>query len=425
MSCTRNPPSPSFKKMPLQQFWVRTLTLIVIVHQSAYWGYRFGKEDCLFQECSSLHAHEAIDAAVWGSPIKQVRSNLDLASNQQPRRGIVLTSQCSGSEWVASSLNNIPGVTWHLERMIRYSKTYMKDAEWEKVTWNTYQEELERAFTFESGGEMDLPEITPQDVNYHGQPIMVGFKLMYDQIPQHLRLRFAQWLEENQVFVVHLRRRCAALQWASQMDKYMRKYRQKIKKDHIYSKEEAAAMPAKDWEITLLDKNGPGALKGRWLESIQLLEDNQNDFANYLHVYAAKVAVFDFNYETVDGLFQTNWFNALYAFLGLNFQHPTGSSKTVKTGSRTCEDRMAGLGGPALPLLDNMQSQVECLRMKSLAMAGNSTSSAEAMKKLGLGALMVPPNDGRCRLGPNCRQMEYGKYQDELLTEQQLKVTEK
>ncbi|CAB9500858.1 expressed unknown protein [Seminavis robusta] len=403
--------------MPLQQFWLKALTLVVIVQQSSYWGYRFGRDQCLFKDC--VPSNEAVDNAMRAAsmPFAARRRDLDVQKypTAKPRRGIVLTSQCSGSEWVVSSLNNVPGVTWHLERMIRYSRTYMKDAEWETVPWKTYRQELEQAFTFTSGGPKDLPEITPKKDNTKGlRTKMVGFKLMYDQIPQHLRFQFAEWLEENQVFVVHLRRKCAALQWSSQMEKYMRGYRFKIKKDHIYSQKEKDALPPRNWNITLVDRKG---FNNRWLESIHLLEENQNEFANYLHVFAAKVPVFEFNYETVDGPYQANWFNALYAFLGLDFTHPSGGSKTVKTGSRTCEDRMVKLGGPSLKSLESVapQSRVECLRMKTLAMAGNTTTSAAAMQQMGLGDLLLPPSDGRCRLGPNCRQIEYGKFQDDLL----------
>ena len=405
--------------------WLKGLGMIVIVQQSAYSGYRMGRDDCIFQECKlpsgvldgiPLATFNANSDRQLETTTSTVTATANTNTNASPagavRKGIVLTSQCSGSEWIVSSLNSVPGVTWHLERLIRYSKTYMNDAQWEAVTWKTYQADLEKAFTIPANAAED-PEVTlPKDPNK--TPIMIGFKLMYDQIPQHLRLAFAQWLEENQVYVIHLRRKCAALQFASQMDKWMHKYRHQNKKDHVYTKEEAEALAkAKDWEITLSDN--PGLPKNRWLESIRLLEENQQEFANYLHIYAAQAPVFEFTYESVDGPFQANWFNSLYAFLGLHHHKYTASAKTIKTGKRTCEDRMAGLGGPALPLLKaTPQSRVECLRMRGLAAAGKNSTSKAAMELLGLQNVMLPPNDGRCRLGPNCRQREYGRYQDTL-----------
>jgi hypothetical protein len=281
----------------------------------------------------------------------------------------------------------------------------MKDAEWEKVEWEKYRSDLEKSFTFPTGG--NDPEVTPQDTS--SKPVMIGFKLMYDQIPQHLRLQFAHWLQDNNVHVVHLRRRCAALQWASQMDKYMQQYRNKNKKDHVYSKAEAEALAAtKNWEITMEDGQQQ---PNRWLQNVKLLEANQEDFARYLHVHAAKSPVFELAYENVDGPFQENWFNALFSFLGFDFRYSKSASKTIKTGSRQCEDRIAGLGGPPLPLLDNTNSQTECLRMRALALGSNYTAGVLPS----LGSLLMPPRDGRCRLGPNCQQREYGLFQDQLL----------
>ena len=411
---------------------MNTIFYIVLIQISVFVGWRMGKSDCggrhgedaMNQPPSSSSSSSSTAIKISSSGTSTTRRTTT-TNDGKVRRGIVLTSQCSGSEWVVSSLNAAPGVTWHLERMKRYSRTYMNEAQWQAVTWDIYHKELEEAFTTPAtiDPEKDT-EITPAKPTDDTPATMIGFKLMYDQIPQQLRLQFAEWLEEHNVHVVHLRRKCAALQWASQMDKYMRKYRQNVKKDHIYSKAEADALPDKDWEITVEDS--AAALqntKNRWLYNIQLLYDNQEDFARYLHVYAARAPVFEFSYESLDGPHQVNWFNALYAFLGLDFVYtPAASSKTVKTGKRTCEDRMVGLGGPALPLLTNVTaSRVECLRMRALAgissssdaaaAADNKPSSVQILRESGLPQhVMMPPADGRCRLGPNCKQMEYGKY---------------
>jgi len=396
------PKLPARKTPILNQLWIRGLGMLILLQQSVYWGYRMGQDECVFKTCPLPHEPQVVAS---GS-----ERNLDAIPTGPVRRGIVLSSQCSGSEWIISSLNAVPGVTWHLERMSGYSRSFMQDLDWEKVTWVRYKAQLEEAFKPGKAGDPHEGQVTPHDPN-EAAPVMIGFKLMYDQIPQQLRLQFAQWLEENQVFVIHLRRKCAALQFASQMDKWMHKYRHQNKKDHVYSKEEAEALArTKDWQITLQDRAGA---KNRWLESIRLLEENQQEFANYLHVYAAQAPVFEFTYESVDGPHQANWFNALYAFLGLHHHKYVAASKTIKTGKRTCEDRMVGLGGSELSLLEQTpQSRVECLRMRGLAAAANQTTSLAVLGDLG--NLLLPPNDGRCRLGPNCRQREYGRFQDAL-----------
>lgn len=409
------PKLPARKPPIWNRLWVRVVGMLVLFQLSVYLGYRMGQDECVFSNLCALPTSETRAVASDSERNLNADKTTNIIPSGPVKRGIVLSSQCSGSEWIVSSLNAVPGVTWHLERMIGYSRSFMQDPDWEKVTWNRYKAQLEEAFEPHKAGAPHESEVTPYDPNQ--APVMIGFKLMYDQIPQHLRLQFAQWLEENQVYVIHLRRKCAALQFASQMDKWMHKYRHQNKKDHVYSKEEAEALAkTKDWQITLEDR--PGAPKNRWLESIRLLEENQNDFANYLHVYAAQAPVFEFNYEAVDGPHQANWFNALYAFLGLHHHKYVASAKTIKTGKRTCEDRMVGLGGPELSLLaETPQSRVECLRMRGLAGKANNTTSVAALGNLN--NLLVPPSDGRCRLGPNCRQREYGKFQDALKQRQQ------
>lgn len=47
-----------------------------------------------------------------------------------------------------------------MERMIQYSRTYMKDAQWEKIKWAKYRVDLEKCFGPPGKGEV---EVTPQD----------------------------------------------------------------------------------------------------------------------------------------------------------------------------------------------------------------------------------------------------------------------
>jgi hypothetical protein len=119
--------------------------------------------------------------------------------------GIILTSQCSGSGWLVSSLDTRPDLIWQNEMLIDYSSNETK---WQTVSWEKYRTDLEQALSSADDHD-DVVE-------------MIGFKLMYDQIPQHLYAKFANWLYEKQVHVIHLRQRCAAIAFASQIVKAQR-----------------------------------------------------------------------------------------------------------------------------------------------------------------------------------------------------------
>jgi LPS sulfotransferase NodH len=113
-----------------------------------------------------------------------IKTTMAAENRTIPKKGIILTSQCSGSTWLVSSLNKRPDVTWKDEKLIKYS---LNDTLLETVSWDEYQSNLESALSADNG------------------ETMVGFKLMYDQIPQHLYAEFANYLDEKQVHVIHLR----------------------------------------------------------------------------------------------------------------------------------------------------------------------------------------------------------------------------
>jgi LPS sulfotransferase NodH len=272
-----------------------------------------------------------------------------------PKKGIILTSQCSGSTWLVSSLNKRPDVTWKDEELIKYS---LNDTLLETVSWDEYQSNLESALSADNG------------------ETMVGFKLMYDQIPQHLYAEFANYLDEKQVHVIHLRRRCVALQFASQMQKALR--REKIGKsaDHFTSKEMVDALPSVP-KIPLQRDQG--------LRRIKNLERNQVIFARYLRT--TRAAVFEVAYEDLDGLYGAKWFNGLLGFLGL-VGEISQESDMIKVGSRLCEDRINGLGNNDYENLTGLMSRVECYKLR---VEGNKESAS---------ALFLPPRKDQCLRAP-------------------------
>jgi hypothetical protein len=201
----------------------------------------------------------------------------------------------------------IPGFTWHGEKLIKYSLPENEKL-WETVSWDVYQRDLDTALSADNG------------------EMMVGCKLMYDQIPRHLYAEFSNYLGENQVHVIHLRRRCVALQVASQIQKALRLSTGKTSSQHFTSKEIVDKLPSvpkikfKLW---------------RMFERIKNLEENQATFAQYLRV--TRAPVFEVAYEDLDGLYGARWFNALASFLG-NIEEVSQESKIIKVGSRLCED---------------------------------------------------------------------------------------
>jgi LPS sulfotransferase NodH len=272
------------------------------------------------------------------------------------KKGIVLTSQCSGSSWLVSSLNMRPGVTWRDERLIKYS---LDATLWKTVSWAEYQSDLESALSADNG------------------QMMVGFKLMYDQIPQHLYAEFANYLAEKQVHVIHLRRRCVALQLASQIQKALRRARMGKDASHFTSKEIVDTLPS----VAKIPFQHV-----QELERVKNLEENQAIFAHYLR--ATRAPVFEVAYEDLDGLYKAKWFNSLVAFLGLVEGMRNQESGMIKVGSRRCEDRIKGLGNNDYETLAGLESRVECYRLR---VEGKNTS---------VSTVFLPPQKDRCLLAP-------------------------
>jgi hypothetical protein len=285
------------------------------------------------------------------------RETMAVAENRaNAKKGIVLSSQCSGSTWLTSSLDKRPGVRWKDERLRIYSSN---SSLWALVSWDMYRTNLETVLSADNG------------------ETMIGFKLMYDQIPQHLYAEFANYLDEKQVHVIHLRRRCAALQYASQLQKYMRTIKIPGTLSHFTSQEKVDALPPVP-KVVIQDSLG--------LKRVKVLEENQANFATYLR--GLRAPVFELVYEDLDGLHQAKWFNAVLGFLGLNEEETSQESDMLKVGSRLCEDRIDGLGDNDYEALVGLQSRVECSRLRA---AGNNESAS---------AMFFPPKKHHCHLAP-------------------------
>jgi hypothetical protein len=288
-------------------------------------------------------------------------------TNGSLKLGIILTSQCSGSGWLVSSLDTRPGVIWQNEMLIDFS---LNETKWQTVSWwEKYRTDLEQALSL-------------ADAHDHDDVEMIGFKLMYDQLPQHLYAEFANWLYEKQVHVIHLRQRCAAIAFASQIVKAQRLQLVKVV-DHFSSKEKVDALP---------DVPKPSFRDDLGLARVKTLEKNQVNFANYLRLTNAPI--FEVTYEDLDGIHQAKWFHALLGFLELSSQEKIQKSDMIKVGSKLCEDRIDGLGD-GYETLVGLQSHLECIKLR--AVEGNSS----------MPDLFFPPQNGQCRLTPHCNQHTY------------------
>ncbi|GKY91271.1 hypothetical protein MPSEU_000099600 [Mayamaea pseudoterrestris] len=282
------------------------------------------------------------------------------------KRAILLSSQDSGSGWLKSVLDGVDGVSFQGERMIGYS--YQSNEKWLKTSWTKYQRQLEEAFGSRETKGLQL----------------VGFKLMYDQLPQPLLGDFAEWLNDNEIYVIHLRRRAVILQISSHVQKIQAMLSGSMKEDHVRKKKMVVQYPKVQFDAE------------KSVAKVNRLEKNQQAFAQYLHVHAPKAPQFELWYELLDGPHKNKWFNALFAFLELDTKMTDIESDLIKVGKRRCEDRVDGLQGPNYDNLVGLDSQVACamLYMQSDEHATQLGSWQQNQ------SLFYPPAQDKCRLTP-------------------------
>lgn len=260
------------------------------------------------------------NAQVTVLPYHVTRANNIISKNSQVKKIILLTSQCSGSTWLSQVLAKNPMTEFASELMISYS--LMDEPTWLNQTWESYEKELEEAFQ-------------PK----HNSTRWIGFKLMYDQLPLQLHAHFATWLNQHGVYVIHLKRN-PVLQHASQHQKVIRMTSTGIRLNHI-TKQNVNVFG--NYTDPLLDLN-----VGRHLQKVRQLQQNHDQFSNFLDVHAPLSPTFTVRYEDLDGPFQDKWMRAINGFLGVEQlakpNKDTNDEKTlVKYGKKLCEDRVKGL----------------------------------------------------------------------------------
>lgn len=295
---------------------------------------------------------------------------------------ILLTSQVSGSTWLSSLLDSNPMMEFQTELFIQYST--MKADQWDAVKWNQYSRQLSASFQPKSSSTK-----------------WVGFKLMYNQLPSQLLPQFAIWLNEQQVFVIHLKR-ASVMRVASHLQKRARVRRTGENLSHYTN---ASISVIANYTDPLLSFH---AVKD-W-KQIRWMEQQVTDMSNYLQIHAPLARVMEVNYEDLDGPNSVHWLNSIHGFLGiphrLNPAHQSVDtlSKYIKVGARLCEARTTRLG-TYYEALNGTISQRTCLKLRStelwlkhISTAGNSTGTDSMTTTMStqLKQLFLPTDKKKC-----------------------------
>mmetsp|Transcript_10714 Transcript_10714/g.29387 ORF Transcript_10714/g.29387 Transcript_10714/m.29387 type:complete len:317 (+) Transcript_10714:416-1366(+) len=234
------------------------------------------------------------------------------------QRAIILTSQQSGSTWLASSLNRHSRVVFADENLIKYHRV-----QW--VAWEEYKKNIEHAFP---------PLLPGVDV--------IGFKLMYSQIPGNIVRNFGRWLLDTNITIIHLVREATIMRLASN-----RQFVEAVRKGTYQG-----------WERPLKEPAMPLLIGVDELSSyIRTSESEILYYKNMLSRYAYG-NTFSLTYEDLTSLRGISHANALQTFLGLPIENMfeggeqflppkkgLGSKiRTVRRNNGTCFQRIKEFG---------------------------------------------------------------------------------
>lgn len=126
---------------------------------------------------------------------------------------LLISTQRSGSTFLCGLLNlsqvvcgmkdeaREQNTTYRSEMMFKYSRLLIGTARHAQITWHDWHTSMDKAFQLVEQSEPDKS--------------IIGFKLLYDQVPMHLRQHFFRYLETYNIFVIHLVREATVLSIAS------------------------------------------------------------------------------------------------------------------------------------------------------------------------------------------------------------------
>eukprot|EP00040_Diaphanoeca_grandis_P014029 m.70982 g.70982 ORF g.70982 m.70982 type:complete len:324 (-) comp24296_c0_seq3:205-1176(-) len=130
---------------------------------------------------------------------------------------LTLSTQRSGSTWFVTNVVPTPFIQSRNEMLQQFHDLH-RDT-WSTISWENYVCGLRRAF-------QQTHDVWTASLNTYAKtegkreclfPRAFGFKIMYDQIPEHLIANLLGWAVTNGVKMVHLRRKASLLIHASRV----------------------------------------------------------------------------------------------------------------------------------------------------------------------------------------------------------------
>eukprot|EP00040_Diaphanoeca_grandis_P040107 m.261274 g.261274 ORF g.261274 m.261274 type:complete len:327 (-) comp41789_c0_seq1:132-1112(-) len=127
---------------------------------------------------------------------------------------ILLTTQRSGSSWVSRDV--LPSQTHHCagEMLLSFGKNNQNVSK--DMSWENFLRGVNCGYLKAHKLWKDRLRDSYNEENACGFPRVMGFKLMYNQIPAHLRGKFFSWIAAYGIKVLHLCRKASLLVYASQ-----------------------------------------------------------------------------------------------------------------------------------------------------------------------------------------------------------------
>ena len=200
---------------------------------------------------------------------------------------LLITTQRSGSTWTCNvfdkqdnitcggSVKHQRNVTWY--EGMKFSEMLMSHPKWD--SWEEAQKFIDDAF---------------DEVCENAPSIAIGFKVMYDQIPEQFVRdgQFEQYLRENNIAVIHLVREAKILKIASLHDKeYLKASGIKAgptgNNDHATNQrkvDDSVIIPKMPWKVKVKEMLRLEEESNNWQKSIHFMTSVRSFYLSYEHL---------------------------------------------------------------------------------------------------------------------------------------------
>jgi hypothetical protein len=236
--------------------------------------------------------------------------------------GILLATPKSGSTWVETRLTTNPEIYIGSEWMLELNRACKLRAFSDPCTWADYAEQLEKGIDMVAGQRK--PGRVP--------PIILGFKVQYDHIPEEFRNDFAQWLNCREAFVIHLVRGAAIESFWTQQAQLMDFAQLGEAKDRFAVNEKPDELLLSNHKPLYLDPPMARAF-------VDGVESHRELYRRLLH-FQPRVKYIEVLYEDLTGAFAQSHWDALNAFLGAGFRD-SERDKLTRVHPGTCGSKIA------------------------------------------------------------------------------------